>query len=269
MIVGVAPALVSKWVLRDWSAPLAWPRRRPAYRENAAPVAPFLQFAECPVWPRTTLDLGAASDPGGPLARPASKRHRLPVGQLGNAAAAAAIPARRSGSRPGGRATVSVPPACLFEGQPFARFALDVSGGASDDLRHREPHRKHSIHERNYLRRRRRRQPLLARIRKAWTPGSIMTRASSWGKRSHQCIGELAGAFFGAGRPACYPFATRPVFGVAAYADNHDEMGIICIFRVRDVVNPKSGHWLSVSRCPLCAKSRHSALQQNALLASD
>jgi len=27
----------------------------------------------------------------------------------------------------------------------------------------------------------------------------------------------------------CYPFATRPDFGVAAYANNHDEIGITCI----------------------------------------
>ena len=27
---------------------------------------------------------------------------------------------------------------------------------------------------------------------------------------------------------------------------------------------PKSGHWLSALGCPLCAKSRHSAAQQNA-----
>src|SRR6516164_4158809 len=54
MIVGVAPALVSKWVLRDWSAPLARPRRRPTYRENAAPVAPFLQFAGSEITARPT-----------------------------------------------------------------------------------------------------------------------------------------------------------------------------------------------------------------------
>src|SRR6516164_9292804 len=31
----------------------------------------------------------------------------------------------------------------------------------------------------------------------------------------------------------------------------------------RDVrFTPKSGHWFSVSECPLCAKSRHSALRQ-------
>jgi len=28
---------------------------------------------------------------------------------------------------------------------------------------------------------------------------------------------------------ACYPFGTRPDFGVAAYANNHDEIGITCI----------------------------------------
>jgi hypothetical protein len=29
---------------------------------------------------------------------------------------------------------------------------------------------------------------------------------------------------------------------------------------------PESGHWLSVSRCPLCAKSGHSALRQKLAL---
>jgi len=28
---------------------------------------------------------------------------------------------------------------------------------------------------------------------------------------------------------ACYPFATRPDFGVAVYVNNHDEIGITCI----------------------------------------
>jgi hypothetical protein len=28
---------------------------------------------------------------------------------------------------------------------------------------------------------------------------------------------------------ACYPFATRPDLGVAAYANNYDEIGITCI----------------------------------------
>jgi hypothetical protein len=28
---------------------------------------------------------------------------------------------------------------------------------------------------------------------------------------------------------ACYPFATRPDFGVASYANNYDGMGITCI----------------------------------------
>ena len=45
----------------------------------------------------------------------------------------------------------------------------------------------------------------------------------------------------------CYPFATRPDFGVAAYANNHDEIGITCILEVRDVVNPKRT-WVSTIR---------------------
>ena len=44
---------------------------------------------------------------------------------------------------------------------------------------------------------------------------------------------------------AWYPFATRPDFGVAAYANNHDGIGITCIFRVRDVVNPRKRTWIS------------------------
>ena len=57
----------------------------------------------------------------------------------------------------------------------------------------------------------------------------------------HHRIGELAGAFFGAGKvaSACYPFATRPDFGVAAYANNLDRIGIICILEVRVFVNPQ------------------------------
>ena len=43
----------------------------------------------------------------------------------------------------------------------------------------------------------------------------------------------------GADASACYPFATRPDFAVAAYANNHDEIGITCIFRGRDAVNPQ------------------------------
>src|SRR5215472_11758946 len=58
------------------------------------------------------------------------ERGALFAGQLGNAAAPAAVHARRSGNRPGGQATVSAPRACLFGSQVFAGFALDVAGGA-------------------------------------------------------------------------------------------------------------------------------------------
>ena len=37
----------------------------------------------------------------------------------------------------------------------------------------------------------------------------------------------------------CYPFATRPDFGVAAYANNYDKIGINLHFGVRVVVNPQ------------------------------
>ena len=56
---------------------------------------------------------------------------------------------------------------------------------------------------------------------------------------------------FGAGRArsgrrtqasACYPFATRLDFGVAAYANNHDGIGITLHLRALVFVNPKSGH---------------------------
>src|SRR5262249_37615974 len=43
-----------------------------------------------------------------------------------------------------------------------------------------------------------------------------------------------------------FPFATRPDFGVAAYANNHDGIGITCIFRVRDVVNTRKRTFLRV-----------------------
>jgi hypothetical protein len=49
---------------------------------------------------------------------------------LGNAAATSAVPARRSGNRPGGQASFSAPRACLFGSRPFAGFALDVAGDA-------------------------------------------------------------------------------------------------------------------------------------------
>jgi uncharacterized membrane protein YcjF (UPF0283 family) len=44
-------------------------------------------------------------------------------------------------------------------------------------------------------------------------------------------LGELTSAFFGAGNAGtgCYPSATQPDFGVAAYANNHDGTGITCI----------------------------------------
>ena len=54
----------------------------------------------------------------------------LATAQLGTTAADAAVPARRSGNRPGGQAPVSAPRACLFGSQLFAGFALDVAGGA-------------------------------------------------------------------------------------------------------------------------------------------
>jgi hypothetical protein len=53
---------------------------------------------------------------------------------------------------------------------------------------------------------------------------------------------------------ACYPFATPPDFGVAAYANNDEGMGITCNLGVRVFVNPQSGHWNSLAECPLCAK---------------
>ena len=39
---------------------------------------------------------------------------------------------------------------------------------------------------------------------------------------------------------ACYPFATPPDFGVAAYVINDEKMGITCNLRVRVFVNPKA-----------------------------
>jgi len=39
---------------------------------------------------------------------------------------------------------------------------------------------------------------------------------------------------------ACYPFATRPDFGVAAYANNHNEMGITWVLGREFFVNPKA-----------------------------
>src|SRR5262249_40869309 len=74
----------------------------------------------------------------------------------------------------------------------------------------------------------------------------------------HHRIGELAGAFFcaGKGASACYPFATRPDFGVAAYVNNHDEIGITCILEVRDVVNPqKRTLELSCEMSAMCQKA--------------
>src|SRR5262249_48158416 len=68
---------------------------------------------------RSRLKTTAAGS-GEPLATP----------QLGPTAADAAVPARRSGCRPGGQAPVSAPRACLFGSQLFAGFALDVAGGA-------------------------------------------------------------------------------------------------------------------------------------------
>jgi len=38
---------------------------------------------------------------------------------------------------------------------------------------------------------------------------------------------------------ACYPFATQPDFGVAAYVINDEEIGITCNLRVRVFVNPQ------------------------------
>src|SRR5262249_58701453 len=54
---------------------------------------------------------------------------------------------------------------------------------------------------------------------------------------------------------ACYPFATQRDFGVAAYANTHDGMGITCIIRVRVFVNPQK-RTLELSRgmCALCPK---------------
>jgi len=62
-----------------------------------------------------------------------------------------------------------------------------------------------------------------------WTTSGQRGSPSHWRTR----------AFFGAGRgqdsgrmpgaSACYPFATRPDFGVAAYANNYDGIGITCI----------------------------------------
>jgi hypothetical protein len=55
-------------------------------------------FASCwPLWSRTTKRQTRAAGSG----------------QLGSAAALTAVPARRSGNRPGGQATVSAPRACL------------------------------------------------------------------------------------------------------------------------------------------------------------
>src|SRR5215469_13351043 len=66
---------------------------------------------------------------------------------------------------------------------------------------------------------------------------------------------------------AWYPFATRPDFGVAAYANNHDGIGITCIFRVRDVVNPRK-RTLELSRAmsALCQKQTFFAAARLRLL---
>src|SRR5215469_5607307 len=57
---------------------------------------------------------------------------------------------------------------------------------------------------------------------------------------------------------AWYPFATRPDFGVAAYANNHDGIGITCIFRVRDVVNPRKRTLAKCAGICAAARSRYS-----------
>ena len=54
---------------------------------------------------------------------------------------------------------------------------------------------------------------------------------------------------------ACYPYATRPDFGVAAYANNHDEMGITWVLGREFFVNPRKRTLIErVGMSALCHK---------------
>jgi len=59
---------------------------------------------------------------------------------------------------------------------------------------------------------------------------------------------------------ACYPFATQPDFGVAAYVINDEEIGITCNLRVRVFVNPKADIGTQSWNVRYVAKSGHADL---------
>jgi hypothetical protein len=67
----------------------------------------------------------------------------------------------------------------------------------------------------------------------------------------------------------CYPFATRPDFGVAAYANNLDRMGHNLHFRVRVFVNPRKRTLVErVGMSALCQKQTFCAAVKNVVIRS-